>query len=240
MTNKHNVEPIVDRLLSYLKEAPIEAGSRKDLVTKISSLGESFAPNQNWYVRTMNKLFEIGGDQITQALTNKFIWSISEYERDENGEKFRESTIKIYVKILKKNPNIPDALLQVIAWILGEYGTQLGDKTKIAKILNLLAQFSRGTFEYERTRAFILLALTKLHTALDFEPNDYVENIMDDYLSSRNLEVQTRCFDYKVLKSANSGPKVSDLIFKTPLTESQVTAEMFDYDMKFLDQFVNH
>ena len=32
MTNKKNVEAIVDRLLNYLKEAPIEAGSRKDLV----------------------------------------------------------------------------------------------------------------------------------------------------------------------------------------------------------------
>jgi len=32
-------------LLNYLKEAPIEAGSRKDLVQKISSLGERFAPN---------------------------------------------------------------------------------------------------------------------------------------------------------------------------------------------------
>ena len=62
MTNNQNVEAIVDRLLSYLKEAPIEAGSRKDLVHKISSLGENFAPNQNWYVRNMNKLFEIGGD----------------------------------------------------------------------------------------------------------------------------------------------------------------------------------
>lgn len=62
MTNKQNVEAIVDRLLSYLKEAPIEAGSRKDLVHKISSLGDKFAPNQNWYVRNMNKLFEIGGD----------------------------------------------------------------------------------------------------------------------------------------------------------------------------------
>lgn len=45
MTNKQNVEAIVDRLLAYLKEAPIEAGSRKDLVHKISSLGEKFAPN---------------------------------------------------------------------------------------------------------------------------------------------------------------------------------------------------
>ena len=65
MTNNVNVEAIVERLLSYLKEAPIEASSRKDLVNKISNLGENFAPNQNWYVRNMNKLFEIGGDQIT-------------------------------------------------------------------------------------------------------------------------------------------------------------------------------
>lgn len=45
MTNSVNVEAIVERLLSYLKEAPIEAGSRKDLVNKISVLGDSFAPN---------------------------------------------------------------------------------------------------------------------------------------------------------------------------------------------------
>ena len=46
MTNNVNVEAIVERLLSYLKEAPIEAGSRKELVTKISHLGDTFAPNQ--------------------------------------------------------------------------------------------------------------------------------------------------------------------------------------------------
>lgn len=45
MTNKQNVEAIVDRLLNYLKEAPIEAGNRKDLVNKISIVGEKFAPN---------------------------------------------------------------------------------------------------------------------------------------------------------------------------------------------------
>jgi AP-4 complex subunit epsilon-1 len=103
MTNKQNVEAIVDKLLNYLKDAPIEAGSRKDLVNKISILGEKFAPNQNWYLKNMNKLFEIGGNQITGDLTNKFIASISEYDTVEQGEKFRDSTIKIYTKILKKN-----------------------------------------------------------------------------------------------------------------------------------------
>lgn len=70
MTNKQNVEPIVEKLLSYLKNAPVESSARKDLVVKINELGEKFAPNKNWYIRTMNKVFEMGGDLITQDLTN--------------------------------------------------------------------------------------------------------------------------------------------------------------------------
>jgi hypothetical protein len=52
-------------LLSYLKAAPIESTARRDLVVKINELGEKFAPNKNWYIRTMNKVFELGGDLIT-------------------------------------------------------------------------------------------------------------------------------------------------------------------------------
>ena len=64
--------------------------------------------------------------------------------------------------------------MQVIAWILGEYGSNSGEE-KARQILNLLSQFSYGTFEDERTRAAILLALTKLHISLNFEANDYIQ-----------------------------------------------------------------
>jgi len=70
----------------------------------------------------MNKLFEIGGSEITTDLTNKFIASLSDFARAEDGDKFRASALKIYCKILKKSANISDALMQVIAWVLGEYG----------------------------------------------------------------------------------------------------------------------
>jgi len=80
MTNKSNVEAVVERLLGYLKEAPLGSTVRKDLVFKINSLGEQFAPNKTWYVRQMNKLYEMGGDLITPELTNQFIRSISEYQ----------------------------------------------------------------------------------------------------------------------------------------------------------------
>jgi len=73
----------------------------------------------------MNKLYEIGGDLITADLSNKFIQSISDYEKEIDGEKFRESTVKIYLRILKKNQNIPDAMMQVIAWIMGEYAAKM-------------------------------------------------------------------------------------------------------------------
>ena len=138
MTNKQNVEPIVEKLLSYLKAAPIESTARKDLVVKINELGEKFAPNKNWYVRTMNKVFELGGDLITQDLTNKFIASICEYYKQEDGDMFRESTIKIYMKVLKKNPNIPESLMQIIAWIMGEYGPELSDAEKVQQIVEEL------------------------------------------------------------------------------------------------------
>lgn len=78
--------------------------------------------------------------------------------------------------------------MQVIAWILGEYGSNT-QEAKVRTILNLLSQFSYGTFEDERTRAAILLAITKLHSALNFESNDYVQQVMSDYLDSKDLEV---------------------------------------------------
>lgn len=181
MTNKQNVEPIVEKLLSYLKEAPTESSVRKDLVIKINSLCEQFSPNNNWYVRTMNKLYEMGGDLITADLSNKFIQSISDYEKAIDGEEFRESTITIYLKMLKKNQNIPDSMLQVVAWIMGEYGATLPDLEKRAKIIKHLSLVSYRPLENELTRSYILSAITKLQSTQGFPKNEVIDKLMNDF-----------------------------------------------------------
>ena len=86
----------------------------------------------------------------------------------------------------------------------------------------------------------MLLALTKLHSALNFEPNEYVSQIMNDYLLSKSLEVQQRAIDYKFLKERSSqfSNNGMDLIFKIPLTEQQMQNEGFDFDFAFLDPYV--
>ena len=82
--------------------------------------------------------------------------------------------------------------------------------------------------------------MTKLHSSLNFEANEYVQQVMTDYLHSRNLEVQQRALEYKFIKDkanqlSNGG---KDLIFRIPLTENQVTAESLDLNLSFLDGFV--
>jgi AP-4 complex subunit epsilon-1 len=171
MTNNMNVEPIVDKLLSFLKDAPVESSSRKDLVVKLNELAEKFSPNKNWYIKTMNKLFEMGGDLITQDLTNKFIQSVGEYEKHEDGDVFRENTIKIYLKVLKKNPNIPESLMMVIAWIMGEYGPDIPDKEKLESIVDELCHQAYIGYEDPNTIALIVSALGKIHHRSGYAPN---------------------------------------------------------------------
>ena len=63
---------------------------------------------------------------------------------------------------------------------------------------------------------------------------------MNDYLLSRDLEVQQRAFEYKFLKERQSelGHQLKGLIFNVPLTENQVTNEALDFSMGFLDGVV--
>ena len=63
MTNGNNVEVIVEKLLHYLKMAS-DPHFKKDLVTKIMQLSEKFAPSQEWFICTMNSLFEFGSEYI--------------------------------------------------------------------------------------------------------------------------------------------------------------------------------
>ena len=239
MTNKQNVEPIVDKLLSYLKNAPVESTARKDLVVKINELGEKFAPNKNWYIRTMNKVFEMGGDLITQDLTNQFMSSLIEYQRQEDGEMFRDSTIKIYLKVLKKNPNIPESLMQVIAWIMGEYGPDIPDKEKIDSIIEELCNQTYLGYENPTTVGLIVSALGKLHLAQGFASNPKIDCVMKDYSDSKHINVQQRCFEYINLKDSYSQIHNCSVIMKgTPMNEEQLAAEGLDLELSFLDGFV--
>ncbi len=59
MTNQSNVTVITDRLIAYLRLTTNEY-VRSDLVAKITQLAERFAPDNQWFIQTMNVVFELG------------------------------------------------------------------------------------------------------------------------------------------------------------------------------------
>ncbi len=59
MTNQSNVVVITDRLIAYLRQTNNEY-IRSDLVAKITQLAERFAPDNQWFIQTMNAVFELG------------------------------------------------------------------------------------------------------------------------------------------------------------------------------------
>ena len=122
MTNYQNVSVIVDKLLQYLSTTSTDSIVRKDLVIKINQLAERFSINEEWFVKTINKLFEMSGELITPDISNHFIKLISEWEIEAEGDMFKQNTLVIYIAILNDNPNISDSMMQVIAWVIGEYG----------------------------------------------------------------------------------------------------------------------
>ena len=60
MTNPMNVVAITEKLIAYLRQTRDEY-IRSDLVGKITQLAERFAPDNLWFIQTMNIVFELGG-----------------------------------------------------------------------------------------------------------------------------------------------------------------------------------
>jgi len=57
MTNSANVEVVVDKLLTFLSDTA-DLHLKRDLVSKITTLAEKYAPSNAWYIHTMNAVFD--------------------------------------------------------------------------------------------------------------------------------------------------------------------------------------
>jgi len=65
---------------------------------------------------------------------------------------------------------------------MGEYGSKNPSKTKMTKILDNLCIAAYRNLEDELTRSYVLSAITKLHTSMEFCDNENVRAVMYDYL----------------------------------------------------------
>ena len=77
MTNPVNVEFITEKLLDFLR-GTTDLFLKKQLTTRICSVAERYAPNNEWYIHTISQLFEISGDMVAPQVAQNLMSFIAE------------------------------------------------------------------------------------------------------------------------------------------------------------------
>ena len=85
-------------------------------------LEHRYAPDNSWFIRTMNTVFELGGELVRTDVAHNLMRLIAEGSgEDEDADmELRKYAAETYVNLISKT-KLPDVLLQVICWVLGEY-----------------------------------------------------------------------------------------------------------------------
>ena len=96
---------------------------RGQLTEKVTQLAERYAPDNPWFIKTMNAVFELGGELVRSDVSHNLMRLIAEGSGEDEAadEALRKFAAQTYYELLAK-PNIPDVLVQVVCWVLGEYG----------------------------------------------------------------------------------------------------------------------
>ncbi|EGR32873.1 hypothetical protein IMG5_068280 [Ichthyophthirius multifiliis] len=224
MTNMNNVQAIVERLINFLKTSS-DQNFRKNLVTKITSLADRHSPDYEWYLKTMNFVFEYGSEYIDNEILNNFLRTLVEnFQR--NGNEFGQYLIDIYLLIIRKI-NISDTTFKMISWVIGEIGsaTYSNNKEKLDELIQVLLEYITNDFEDKNTRGWMLNALAKLSSCPAFSMQEELAQCFDYYADSYNPEVASRAKEYKILSKYNAA-----------LRQSQ--ALVIDPKLNFLNDFI--
>lgn len=188
MTNTGNVTVIIDKFNGILNSASFDLHLKQEIIIKIAELAEKFAPDSKWYLQTMNKMFLSASELIKLSSITSLIKLIDEWREDDLIIQF---TVEEYLKLLQNNENVPDSLMKVAAWVIGEFS----DHTKVQSlnsIMDLLCKYLFKTFEDLTTKGWILTALQKLSKGV---PSDQCRELISRFSTSRNEDLQQRCYE---------------------------------------------
>ncbi|XP_037539503.1 AP-4 complex subunit epsilon-1 [Nematolebias whitei] len=195
ITNAQNVTVIVEKMLDFLRVSK-DDHTTIDLVGKVAELAEKYAPDNEWFIETMNTVFSVGGDMMQPDIPNSFLKLLLEgFDSVEEDKKLRLFAVNSYVSLLQGEPNkLPQRFLQVICWVLGEY-SHLSKDVEPDVLLRLLVKLLDTKSCSNETKTWVLMAMTKLCSggaalSVAHEVSEMYGSSMDTVLRQRVQELQ--------------------------------------------------
>ncbi|KAH0911082.1 hypothetical protein HID58_034403 [Brassica napus] len=239
MTKSSNVEVIVDRMIDYMISIN-DNHYKTEIASRCVELAEQFAPSNQWFIQViMNKVFEHAGDLVNIKVAHNLMRLIAEgfgEDDDDADSKLRLSAVESYLQIMSE-PKLPSLFLQVISWVLGEYGTADG-KYSASYISGKLCDVADAYSSDETVKGYAVSALMKIYAfeiasgrKVDVLPE--CQSLIEELLASHSTDLQQRAYELQALLALDARAVESIL----PLDASCEDIEV-DKDLSFLNGYI--
>ncbi|KAL4452296.1 hypothetical protein ABPG75_007958 [Micractinium tetrahymenae] len=233
MAGPTNIEVIAGEVLGYLRESSDEV-ARRDAVCSLCDLAERFAPDHQWFVDTMNELFEVAGEVVPASLADNLTRLIAEGtgEEDEGAdEELRAGAVEAYLELLDR-PKLPPVLLKVICWVLGEYG-RLASRCGVEGVMDRLAAIPEAQTADDEVRDWAVSALGKLAAQSGRPLTRDATALLEAAARAESVALQQRALEVQALLRAPAATQRAALPYDAAAEDVGV-----DPDLPFLESFV--
>ncbi|KAM0070155.1 putative adaptor protein complex AP-4, epsilon subunit [Helianthus debilis subsp. tardiflorus] len=238
MTKSSNVEVIVDRMIDYMISIN-DSHYKTETASRCVELAEQFAPSNHWFIQTMNKVFQHAGDLVNPKVAHNLMRLIAEgfgEDDDAADSQLRSSAVESYLKIVD-DPKLPSAFLQVICWVLGEYGTADG-KYSASYISGKLCDVAEAHSSDDTVKAYAVTALMKVYC---FEKAagrkasllPECQSLLEELSASHSSDLQQRAYEFQAILDLDAHA-IENIM---PLDASCEDIEI-DQTLSFLDGYV--
>ena len=204
LIDKDNVERLVPEILKYLHLADTEF--RMELVGRIFSAIQRFSPNEQWTFDAILQILRESGGYVKTDIISSVCKVVG---RSETMQKYAVTKLQ---EELTSNSTI-QPLVQVSAWILGEYGE---DNEKISETFSQILSLPQTTKE---TKSYVLTAIAKLSSRINNILNSSINSLRNG-MTDNDLDLQQRSGEFLQLLS-NNEVSASILASVPPIEEDE-------------------
>ncbi|KAJ4968961.1 hypothetical protein NE237_015662 [Protea cynaroides] len=238
MTKSSNVEVIVDRMIDYMISIN-DNHYKTEISSRCIELAEQFAPSNQWFIQTMNKVFEHAGDLVNVKVAHNLMRLIPEgFGEDNEGadNQLRSSAVESYLRIIGE-PKLPSLFLQVICWVLGEYGTA-DRKFSASYITGKLCDVAEAHPSDDIVKAYAVTAIMKIY-AFEIAAGRKVEllpecqSLVDELSASHSTDLQQRAYELQAVLGLDARAVESIMPSDASCEDIEV-----DKSLSFLDGYV--
>ncbi|KAJ6395041.1 hypothetical protein OIU77_024115 [Salix suchowensis] len=166
---------------------------------------KTFELLNHWFIQTMNKVFEHAGDLVNIKVAHNLMRLIAEgfgEDDDTADSQLRSSAVESYLHIIGE-PKLPSVFLQVICWVLGEYGTADG-KFSASYITGKLCDVAESYSSDETVKGYAVTALMKIYAfeiaagrKLDILPE--CQSLIEELSASHSTDLQQRAYELQAV-----------------------------------------